>query len=259
MYFFCKPGGHICVVLTFSKVNKETPLQRRAFRIAFLAKIHASGDVLFNIFVWFVFCVRCFCKPGGQICVVLTFSTFNEEDCSIILSGLYFLCVFFFWREAWWATSYGVDRFNSQEGNSSLQKRGAEKYISGKRMQMQTKLFNKYVLVFFFCADLPFSPKVLISHIRTMVRATLSAQVRAPSFSMLVLDDDRHDHVQRRTASADVDKILIGNPMGRETAWVKKTRDQLRTSGDEKPASMLAEHYDLCVQAETLMGLQRWP
>ena len=41
--------------------------------------------------------------------------------------------------------------------------------------------------------------------------------------------------------------------MGREIAWVKKTRDQLRTSGDEKPAIMLGEHYDLCVQAEKLM------
>ena len=70
---------------------------------------------------------------------------------------------------------------------------------------------------------------------------------------MLVLDDDNFDLVQRRIASADVDKILLGHTMGREIAWVKKTRDQLRTSGDEKPAIMLAEHYDLCVQAEKLM------
>ena len=68
-----------------------------------------------------------------------------------------------------------------------------------------------------------------------------------------VLDDDRFDLVQRRIASAGVDKILMGHAMGREIAWVKKTRDQLRTSGDEKPASMLAEYYDLCVQAEKLM------
>ena len=59
--------------------------------------------------------------------------------------------------------------------------------------------------------------------------------------------------MKRRIASADVDKILLGQAMGREIARVKKTRDQLRTSGDEKPASMLAEHYDLCVQAEKLL------
>ena len=70
---------------------------------------------------------------------------------------------------------------------------------------------------------------------------------------MVVLDDDRCDLVQRRIASADVDKILMGHAMGREILSVKKTRNQLLTSGDEKPASMLAEHYDLCVQAEKLM------
>ena len=93
-----------------------------------------------------------------------------------------------------------------------------------------------------------------------MVRAVLSAQVRGAKFrrsktpeGMPVLDDDRFDLVQRRIASADVDKILLGHAMGREIAWVKKTRDQLRSSGDEKPASMLAEHYDLCVQAEKLL------
>ena len=69
---------------------------------------------------------------------------------------------------------------------------------------------------------------------------------------MPVLDGDRFDLVQRRIASADVDKILMGHAMCREIAWVKKTRDQLRTSGDEKPAIMLGEHYDLCVQAEKL-------
>ena len=70
---------------------------------------------------------------------------------------------------------------------------------------------------------------------------------------MLVLDDDSIDLVHRCIAAADVDKILMGHAMGREIAWVKKTRDQLRTSGDEKPASMLAEHYDFCVQAEKLI------
>ena len=80
---------------------------------------------------------------------------------SIILSGLYFVCGAF-------ASQVGkfvcVDLFNSQEGNSSLQKRGAEKYISGKRMQMQTKLFNKYVLVFFSVRICPFLLRSL-SHI----------------------------------------------------------------------------------------------
>ena len=73
------------------------------------------------------------------------------------------------------------------------------------------------------------------------------------SEGMIVLDDDRIDLVQRRIASADVNKILMGHAMVCEIAWVKNTRDQLRTSGDENPASMLAEHYDLCVQSEKLM------
>ena len=52
--------------------------------------------------------------------------------------------------EATWANLYGVDLLNSQEGNSSLQKKGVQRYLSGKRMQMQTNTFNKYVL-FFLC------------------------------------------------------------------------------------------------------------
>ena len=93
-----------------------------------------------------------------------------------------------------------------------------------------------------------------------MVRVVF-AQVRAPGFAdtktsegMPVLDEDRFDVVQWRIASADVDKILVGHSMGRQMAWVKKTRDQLRASGDEKSASMLVEHHELCVQAEKLMG-----
>ena len=81
-----------------------------------------------------------------------------------------------------------------------------------------------------------------------MVVRVVFAQVRAPGFrryktseGMPFLNDDRFDLVQRRIASADVDKILMGHAMGREIAWVKKTRDQLRTSGDERPASPLAE------------------
>ena len=89
----------------------------------------------------------------------------------------------------------------------------------------------------------------------SIIRASPGAKFRQckTSEGMPVLDDDRFDLVQRRIASADVDKIFLGHAMGREIAWVKKTRDQLRSSGDEKPASMLAEHYDLCVQAEKLL------
>ena len=119
--FFLTPSGHICVVLTFSEVNKETPLQRRDFRSAVRAKIHADGDVLFNNFVWSVFSLRRFLL------------------------------------QARWVNLCGLDLFTSQEGNSSLQKRGVQRYLSGKRMQMQTKLFNKYALLFFFCAHFSFS------------------------------------------------------------------------------------------------------
>ena len=89
----------------------------------------------------------------------------------------------------------------------------------------------------------------------SIIRASPGAKFRRckTSEGMPVLDEDRFDLVQRRIASADVDKILLGHAMGREIAWAKKTRDQLRTSGDENPASMLAEHYDLCVQAEKLL------
>ena len=44
----------------------------------------------------------------------------------------------------------GVDFLNSQEGNKL-----SSRYLSGKRMQMQTKLFNKYVLFFFFLSGFP--------------------------------------------------------------------------------------------------------
>ena len=89
----------------------------------------------------------------------------------------------------------------------------------------------------------------------SIIRASLGAKFRRckTSEGMSVLDNNRFDLVQQHIASADVDKILLGHAMGREIAWVKKTRDQLRSSGDEKPASMLAEHYDLCVQAEKLL------
>ena len=67
-----------------------------------------------------------------------------------------------------------------------------------------------------------------------------------------VLDGDKHDLVQRRVQSADIDKILQGHAMGREIAWTKKTRDQLRTSGDEALANELSEHLHLCTQAGKL-------
>ena len=95
----------------------------------------------------------------------------------------------------------------------------------------------------------------------SIIRASPGAKFRRckTSEGMPVLDDDRFDLVQRCIASADVDKILLGHAMGREFAWVKKTRDQLRTSGDEKQASMLAEHYDLgaaeCKDAQGHMEL----
>ena len=61
-----------------------------------------------------------------------------------------------------------------------------------------------------------------------MVRV-VCAEVRAQGFAdakhLKACDDDRFDLVQRRIAAADVDKILMSHAMGREIAWVKKTRD----------------------------------
>ena len=78
------------------------------------------------------------------------------------------------------------------------------------------------------------------------IRSSPGARFRRYTTLRACLSSTMIDLVQRRIASAGIDKILMGHAMGREIAWVKKTHDQLRTSGDEKPASMLAEHYDFC-------------
>ena len=62
----------------------------------------------------------------------------------------------------------------------------------------------------------------------------------------------RQNSQKRQRYSDDADEFLIGHAMGRAIACVKETRDQLRTSSDEQPASMLAEHHDFCVQVEKL-------
>ena len=99
--------------------QKETPLQKKGSEEPIG---NAESEQLLNMFLVCIFCewaklcgVDRFLgrKPSGQICVVWIF-------------------------------------LNSQKRNSSLQNRGAQKYLSGKRMQMQTKLFNNNVLVFFF-------------------------------------------------------------------------------------------------------------
>ena len=87
-----------------------------------------------------------------------------RKTCSIIVSGLYFLCVFFLGRKL--SGQFCMVNFlNSQKRNSSLQKRGVQRYLSGKRMQMQTKSINKHVL-FFFVWISPFSLRSLFSQIR---------------------------------------------------------------------------------------------
>ena len=58
VFFFCKPDGHTCVVLTFSKVTRRK---------------------LFNNCPLSVFSTRCFFKPSGHICVILTFSKVKKE------------------------------------------------------------------------------------------------------------------------------------------------------------------------------------
>ena len=64
--------------------------------------------------------------------MVLTFSKVSEENFSTIVSGLY-LCAFFFCKEAKRVTMYGVILLISQEGNSSLQKRGVPEVPVGQQ------------------------------------------------------------------------------------------------------------------------------
>ena len=66
-------------------------------------------------------------------------------------------------------------------------------------------------------------------------------------------DTDRIGLVDRRVASASVEKILRGEAMGREVVWCRSTRDLFRDAGDVKHTAWLDTHLALCKHAEELM------
>lgn len=79
-----------------------------------------------------------------------------------------------------------------------------------------------------------------------------SRRVAMANLGVPLQESEKQSLVDRRIASASVQKVLEGEAMGREIRWCRETRDHFRNANEVHFAEMLDEHFRLCNFAETL-------